>query len=112
MNEVKRIPIKVGMKLKIIKGDDMKAPRWTTTAKQDLIDNPPKYAVWIAGYVPVGSIGTVYEADITVYNGILDKHVPTGRKMLSLKFDGLVEKAGYCFGLGEDVPKDKFEVVL
>jgi len=73
------IKIQEGMRLKVVKGEQNYYGK----------DKHSPNAQWIAGSVPVGTVGTVYKAQIGVSGW-----------MYALNFDGITPKEGYIFGLG------------
>lgn len=94
----------VGMKVKIIRGDMDDSGMFS-------IPDPTKprknHVHWIAGDVPVGSIGEVYDHVIYEWKKPDDPE----RYMKALKFEGITPKEGYCFGLSfYGLPTDEYEV--
>lgn len=88
----------VGMKVKILRGSLMDGP------------NKPRsdYVGWIAGNVPVGSVGEVYKHVIHPWK----KEDDETRYMMALKFEGITPKPGYCFGLsGDTLSPEDYEIV-
>ncbi len=86
------IQLKEGLKLKLIQGDQ-------NFYREGLHS---KCGEWIAGAIPVGTVGTVYKAQLKAKDSW----------MYALQFEGITPKEGYVFGLGRDtVPDDKFEIV-
>jgi hypothetical protein len=63
------------------------------------------YGLWIAGRVPVGSVGTV------VRKRVFHESHPNNYTMYSVEFDGIEPKEGYRFGISGCVVTDDFEVV-
>jgi hypothetical protein len=47
------------------------------------------YELWLAGQIPVGSVGTIYKTEPTL----------SGYKSLAIRWDNYVPKEGYYFGL-------------
>jgi hypothetical protein len=84
------IKIVEGMKLKVVKGEQNHYGKGKHSA----------FGEWIAGSVPVGTVGTVYMAKIGTENF-----------MFALDFEGITPKEGYCFGLSEEYSGDGLEVV-
>ena len=95
--------LRVGMRIKLIRG----MPKYIRKP-----DECYDYMGWIAGNVPVGSVGTIY------------KEKPMGAhnyQSLAIHWDGIEPKPNYYFGLGgqegdpldieiyEEVPQDQKE---
>lgn len=80
--------LKVGMKLRIVRGD-IKHVRGNE--RHDEIQ-------WIAGSIPVGTVGTVYQ-----------ERFGNGQLMFALRFEGVTPKHGYFFGINK--LSDQYEVV-
>jgi hypothetical protein len=94
-----RIETKVGMKLKLIRGDD--------ESTNPNVPSKRENGIWIAGLIPVGTVGTVVEATLPPEQARLGLMAP-----FKLDFgDGFPAKEGYYYGIGRDFDSERLQIV-
>jgi hypothetical protein len=81
--EIVRLETREGMRVRIIRGDRDEKNKGEYLG----------YVSWIAGRVPVGSVGTVCRKH-TFSNGVETKHT-----RLAIDFDGIEPHEGWFFGI-------------
>jgi hypothetical protein len=83
---------RAGMRIRLRRGEIRDARRPMTP------DNLEPYGLWIAGEVPVGTVGTVYRPRDKSGNW-------------AVRWDGIEPKPGYYFALLRQIDPTKYEVV-
>lgn len=84
-----RSKFKVGQRVRVVEGCDKDG--WNRSNPKSDPNDACTHAMWIAGMVPVGTEGTVYEF-------APHAHLPNN-KMLAVNFDGITPKDDYHFAI-------------
>lgn len=94
------LEVQEGLRVKVAKGD-LQRDNWGSPTGRYVFN-----IRWIAGAVPVGSVGTIVRKRL-----FADDH-PNNQTMFSIEFDEIKpERAGFRFGLSAGPLPDWLEVV-